>query len=223
MPSFQNNAIDESAFAQFLHSPTAAQLDAFVTALASDENANAFFEEEPPVWAANPLAWVLRRFSAEDWSTDLTEPELVAWDSATVTILSHFDCTESVEVMEHGNVNFEIFELAKKVFNDKSEHQMLQMHPYRFRGLSAAIESSRPQDRLYWPTHALLDEQCLKNLKDDLAAFQDQLIGFQITSPAGHRSIEERRANAVEEASELFCFASRLIDRKAMWFARIDC
>lgn len=224
MPAYQNSAIDEAAFLEFVNAPSGQPLELFVAGLASDDQANSFFDEESPVWHRDPAAWVVRRLPASDWYSDLTEPEAVAWDAAIRGVVSAFDCSDAVPGMEHGAVDFDIFELAAKMFgNDKAKHQILRMHPYRFHRLAPEIESAEPYERVYWPTHAMLDTEQLNILAADLRSFRTQLPKFEITHPSIFGSIDDRRRNAEVESAGLLAYVSRLLDAKAMWFALIDC
>ena len=224
MPKYQTYAIDEVAFLGFVNAPSQKQLKDFVRALASDEQANEFFEETPPVWDDDPQAWVTKHLSKDDWYRDLTEPEAVAWDFAIDNIRSQFKCKKAVKNTEHGEIHFDLFELAEELFHsERANRQMLRMTPYRFHGLSPEIEKLEPYERIYWPTHAMLDTQQLAALAEDLSAFLTELPGCAITSSSIFDTIEERRAAAKSEATELLNYIKRLLKAKAMWYARIDC
>ncbi len=224
MPAFQNHAVDEGAFLSFLKSPSPLLIDAFITALTSDDQANSFFASDPPVWNEDPGGWVRQRLLSSDWYLDLVEPEAVAWHSAIDHIACEFDCSPVVLCLEHGSVDFGLFELAKDMFGaDTPNRQILRMYPYRYHGLAAKIERVEPVDRIFWPTHAMLDVSQLKALAGDLAEFRTGLPDLPITNRYGFENVDDRRKDAYRESADLLGYVNRLIERKAMWFAAIDC
>ncbi|MEZ6126745.1 MAG: hypothetical protein R3C49_26800 [Planctomycetaceae bacterium] len=97
MPKYQTGAIDETTFLEFVNSPSSKLLAEFVKSLSSDEQANSFFEEEPPVWVDDATSWVKDHLSNDDWYRDLTEPEAVAWDSAIDKVTTRFKCPKRIK------------------------------------------------------------------------------------------------------------------------------
>lgn len=223
MAAFQTIAIDQEAFLAFIQAPSSPLLDKFLKALASNEDANDFFEEVPPVWQTDPTGWVTKRLASDDWYGDLTEGEALAWDSAIGSMWSQLKPSTTVKKTEHGAIQQHIFDLAEEMFEgDRASHQMLRMTPYRYHRLAPEIESAEPYDRIYWPTHAMLDTQQLEALQQDLLEFQKQLPSYEIELPDVFDSIEERRRESELESTELLSYITRLKAANAMWYARID-
>ncbi len=223
MAAYQTIAIDQEAFLAFIEAPSSTLLDKFLKALASNEDANDFFEEVPPVWQTDPIGWVTKRLASDDWYGDLTEGEALAWDSAIGSMWSQFKPSTTVKKTEHGAIQQHIFDLAEEMFeSDRANHQMLRMTPYRSHRLAPEIESAEPYDRIYWPTHAMLDTQQLEALQHDLLEFQKRLPSYEIESSDVFDSIEERRRESELESTELLNYIGRLKAANAMWYARID-
>lgn len=224
MSAYQTIAIDQEAFFTFLQNPSPALLDKFVKALSSNDDANDFFEEVPPVWSTDPSGWVTHRLTLDDWYGDLSEGEALAWDSAIGSMWSQFKPTTTVQPTEHGAIHHHIFELAEEMFQgDRAAHQMLRMTPYRYHKLADEIENAEPYDRIYWPTHAMLDTEQLSLLEQDLLEFKARLADYEISSSDVFNSIDERRSESLSESNELLKYIGRLQAVKAMWYARIDC
>jgi hypothetical protein len=97
------------------------------------------------------------------------------------------------------------------------------MTPYRFHALAPEIENAEPYERIYWPTHAMLDTKQLAVLAHDLRDFLANLASFEISTADIFDTVEERRRDAESESKELLGYIDRLMKAKAMWYARIDC
>ena len=176
MTLWQRIAIDTAKFEQFFTSPNESQLRFFADQLGRDPQANSFFEEEPPVWHEDPISWVASRFGSTDWYSDLSEQEMVAWDSAMQMTLELPELRSSADFTPScgDGVPTCLFDFAiealEQVGRDASS---LKIRPYRFDGLPSHVAGREPSERVYWPEHGVVPPHRIGEMIDVFGRYAD--------------------------------------------------
>ncbi len=226
MALYHTEKLDTSKLSQFLEAPQESQLKAFAKLLNSNEVANDYFSETPAVWHNDTVEWVRSRFSKLDWYSDLSEPEMFAWDHAMMKTLGSKDLRSSFRFTKYpiDGMPTILFDAAAEALRQRGEdYAFMKMRPLRFIELPASIAALDPYDRLYWPEHAVVAPSDAALMIDVFNRYESLVDGLE---PADERlagEFEEDGPAAVEDLPHLVKFLTELSKSNSTWYAPVDC
>ena len=225
MTLWQRIAIDTPQFVQFFARPSESQLRFFVDQLGRDPQANSFFEEDPPAWHRDPIFWVSSRFGSANWYSDLSEPEMVAWDHAMRATLELPELQSGAEFTPSrgDGVPTCLFDFAIEALEQAGrDASFLEIRPYRFDGLPAHVAGREPSERVYWPEHGVVAPECMEKMIEVFGRYSDLVAHLKPRDRHLARQLETEGPHVVDEVPDLLVFLEELKRHDATWYARLD-
>ena len=226
MTSYQRGELDSARLRRFFETPPKGAVARFVDRLGEEETAAMWFAEQPPVWADDPAGWVRGRFAVDDWYAGLSEPEMLAWDHAVTGVYADEGLKSSAAFSPWpgDGMPMPLFEAAGAALRLAGEDaEVCELRPLRCNGLPAEVLETPPQDRVYWPQHAVVTPEQAARMVPVFERFGELTADLDPGDAAWAREWRHFREPLADDAAALTAYLRELVAADATWFAWLDC